>query len=115
MHEAFWNGLFDTRWEGAPLGPEAIRLVWRLRDRGYSERTRREYGHAVVHLGRFLHAEEGHVDRVLEEAVVDDFIVRHLPVCRCYRRAAGRRQEHVRNGLAQLLAMLREEGALALI
>ncbi len=111
MHEAFWNGLFDTRWEGAPLGPEAIRLVRRLRDRGYSERTRREYGHAVVHLGRFLHAEEGPVERVLEEAVVDDFVARHLPVCCCYRRPAGRRQEHVRNGLAQLLAMLREECA----
>ena len=27
MHEAFWNGLFDVRWEEAPLGPEAIRLV----------------------------------------------------------------------------------------
>ena len=27
MHEAFWNGLFDTRWEDAPLGQEAIRLV----------------------------------------------------------------------------------------
>ena len=25
MHEAFWNGLFDVRWEEAPLGPEAIR------------------------------------------------------------------------------------------
>ena len=24
MHEAFWNGLFDARWEEAPLGPEAL-------------------------------------------------------------------------------------------
>ena len=23
MHEAFWNGLFDVRWEEAPLGPES--------------------------------------------------------------------------------------------
>lgn len=52
MHEAFWNGLFDARWEGAPLGPEAIRLVRGLDDRGYSERTRQEYGHAAMHLGR---------------------------------------------------------------
>jgi hypothetical protein len=28
--EAFWNGLFDVRWEDAPLGPEAIRLMLRL-------------------------------------------------------------------------------------
>ena len=38
MHEAFWNGLFDVRWEEAPLGPEAIRLVQRLRERCYAER-----------------------------------------------------------------------------
>jgi hypothetical protein len=42
MHEAFWNGLFDVRWEEAPLGPEAIRLVQRLRERGYAERTCRD-------------------------------------------------------------------------
>ena len=27
MHEAFWNGLLDVRWEDAPLGPETTRLV----------------------------------------------------------------------------------------
>jgi integrase/recombinase XerD len=112
MHEAFWNGLFDTRWEDAPLGPEAIRLVLRMRDCGYAERTRRECGHAVVHLGRVLHAEMGGADRVLNEEVVGDFIDRHLPVCRCYRRRPGRRQEHVRSGLVLLVAMLREEGAI---
>ena len=52
MHEAFWNGLFDVRWEEAPLGPEAIRLVQRLRERGNAEGRCRDYGHAVVHLGR---------------------------------------------------------------
>jgi hypothetical protein len=44
MHEAFWNGLFDVRWEEAPLGPEAIRLIQRLRERGYAERTCRITG-----------------------------------------------------------------------
>lgn len=112
MHEAFWNGLFDPRWEDAPLGPEGIRLVLRLRDCGYAERTRRDYGHAVVHLGRVLHAEVGGAHQVFDEAVVEDFVDHHLPVCRCYRRAPGRRQEHLRRGLALLLAMLREEGAI---
>jgi integrase len=51
MHEAFWNGLFDVRWGEAPLGAEAIRLTVRLRERGDAERTCRDYGHAVVHLG----------------------------------------------------------------
>jgi hypothetical protein len=27
MHEAFWDGLLDVRWEDAPLGPETTRLV----------------------------------------------------------------------------------------
>ena len=112
MHEAFWNGLFDTRWEDAPLGPEAIRLVQKLRDGGYAERTRREYGHAVVHLGRVLHAQNDGAGLVLDATVIESFIHRHLPVCHCYRRPPGRRQEHVRRGLAHLLAMLREEGAI---
>jgi hypothetical protein len=29
MHEAFWNGLLDVRWEDAPLGQETTRLVLR--------------------------------------------------------------------------------------
>jgi hypothetical protein len=87
MHEAFWNGLFDTRWEDALLGPEAIRLVLRLRQIGYAERTWRQYGHSVVHLGRVLHKEVGGANRVLDETVIEDFVEHHLPVCRCYGRA----------------------------
>jgi len=110
MREAFWDGLSGVRWEEAPLGPEAIRLVRRLRERGYAGRTCRDYGHAVVHLGRYLH-EERESDRVRDEGVVADFLAGHLPGCRCYRRPAGRREEPARRGLAHLLVMLREEGA----
>ena len=75
MNEAFWNGLFDTRWDDAPLGPEAIRLVVWLRERGYAERTRRDYGHAVVHLGRVLHeAREDTAPQALNQKTVDEFI-----------------------------------------
>jgi hypothetical protein len=52
--DAFWNGLFDTHWEGAPPGPEAIRLVVRLCSLGYREWIRRMYGHMMVHLGKVL-------------------------------------------------------------
>jgi len=100
----------DVRWEEAPLGPEAIRLIRRLRERGYAGRTCRDYGHAVVHLGRYLH-EELESDRGRDEGVVADFLAGHLPGCRCYRRPAGRREEPARRGLAHLLVMLREEGA----
>src|SRR5213594_2868504 len=95
MHEAFWNGLFDTRWEDAPLGREAIRLVLWLRKRGYRERSCRAYAHAVVHLGRLL--QEGQADvrsGALDEALLTDFIEHHLPVCRCYHQRPGRRQDH---------------------
>ena len=111
MHEAFWNGLLDVRWEDAPLGPETTRLVLRLRECGYAERTCRDYGHAVIHLGRVLREETGGVEGVRDDAVIEGFLGRHLPVCCCYRRPAGRRQEQVRRGLAHLRAMLREEGA----
>ncbi len=110
MHQAFWNGLFDVRWEDAPLGEEAIRLVVWLRERGYAERTRRDYGHAVVHLGRVLHeTREDRAPQDLDEAIVGDFIDKHLPLCRCYHRRPGRRAGAAQRGLTHLLAMLREE------
>jgi hypothetical protein len=115
MQEAYWNGLFDTRWEDAPLGPEAIRLVLSLRKRGYDERYRRECAHAVIHLGRVLQEAQGEVTvRNLDEATIEEFIRKHLPVCCCYhrRRRPGRRAAPVRRGLAKLLAMLREEGTI---
>lgn len=113
MSEAYWNGLFDTRWEDAPLGPEAIRLAQWLRQRGHAEGARREFAHAVVHLGRVMHETHGVVDaKTLDETLVNEFVCRHLPVCCCYRRQPGRQSPHVRRGLAHLLAMLREEGTI---
>ena len=111
MQNAFWNGLFDTRWEDAPLGREAIRLVMWLRKRGYGEKSRREYAHAVVHLGRVLQETQGEVTaRVLDDTTVERFIGGHLPVCCCYRQRPGRQAARSGHGLAHLLAMLREEG-----
>lgn len=115
MQEAYWNGLFDTRWEDAPLGGEALRLILSLRERGYHEKYRRECAHAVVHLGRVLQEAQGEVTaRHLDEAVIEEFICKHLPVCCCYhrRRRSGRRTVPVRRGLAKLLVMLREEGTI---
>ena len=87
MHEAFWNGLFDVRWEEAPLGAEAIGLTVRLRERGCAGRTCRDYGHAVVHLGRFLHEERGS-DQVRDDEVVTDFLG---VICRGIAVTAARR------------------------
>src|SRR5258708_31516001 len=84
-----------------------------MRERGYAGRTCRDYGHAVVHLGRFLHEERGS-DQVRDDEVVTDFLGGHLPGCRCYRRPGGGGEEPVRRGLAHLLGMLREEGDIPL-
>src|SRR5258708_3178211 len=80
-----------------------------MRERGYAGRTCRDYGHAVVHLGRFLHEERGR-GKVRDDEVVTVCLGGHLPGCRCYRRPAGGGEEPVRRGLAHLLVMLREEG-----
>ncbi len=110
--DAYWNGLFDIRWEDAPLGPEAIRLIQHLRSLGYREQTRRAYGHMVVHLGRVL-ALEGPVDvSRLNEDSVEHFVRHHLPRCRCYRRTPQKQYVHSRRALGHLLVMLREEGAI---
>ena len=110
--EAFWNGLFDVRWEDAPLGPEAIRLVMRLRSLGYKERTRRDYGLMVVHLGRVLALHGPVIPRQLTPEIVEAFVRHHLPRCRCYRKAPHKQYDHSRRALGHLFAMLREEGAI---
>ena len=101
MHEAFWNGC-STRggrthhWAGR-------RFAWSCGcgSAGYREQSCRAYAHAVVHLGRLLHEAQADVTRgAVDEAVVADFIEHHLPVCRCYHRRPGRRQDHARWGLA---------------
>lgn len=117
MQEAFWNGLFDTRWEDAPLGREAIRLIFSMREHGYNESYSRECAHAVIHLGRVLQEAQGEaLARHLDESIVEGFIGKHLPVCCCYhlRRWPGRQAMPVRRGLAKLLTMLREEGTIPL-
>ena len=102
-----------TMGEDAPLGEEAIRLVLWLGKRGYCERSRRESGHAVVHLGRVLHEAGKEVTaQGLDEKVIESFVYQHMPVCSCYQRRSGRRTEQARHGLARLLTMLREEGVI---
>ena len=73
MQDTFWNGLFHVRREGAQLGEEALRLVLRLRKRGYAERTCREPRYAIIHLGKVLH--ERGVTWTPDEAVVEEFIL----------------------------------------
>jgi hypothetical protein len=92
----------------------AKQSAWSFRcARGYGEKSRREYAHAVVHLGRVLHEAQGEAPaRVLDETIIEEFIRGHLPFCCCYWQRPGRQAVHVQRGLAHLLAMLREEGTI---
>ena len=67
----------------------------------------------MVHLGKVHYAENENACPALDETIIEDFIRKHLPICCCYRRPPGKRQEHVRPGLMHLLAMLREEGVIS--
>jgi integrase/recombinase XerD len=111
--EAFWNGLFDSRWDDCTFGAEAIRLVYRLRRLGYCEGTRRMYGQMVVHFGHVLAGSERVAAEQINEAVIQKFLREHVPMCRCYRQPPGRRYSYAGRALGHFLAMLREEGVLA--
>ena len=102
--EAFWNGLFDSRWDDCAFGPEAIRLVDRLRRLGYREGTRRMYGQMVVHFGQVL-ARGDQVVAVEEvnEAVIQKFVCEHVPTCQCYRRPPGKRYSYAGRALGHFL------------
>ena len=89
--EAFWNGLFDSRWDDCTFGAEAIRLVYRLRRLGYCAGTRRMYGQMVVHFGHVLAGSERVAAEQINEAVIQKFLREHVPMCRCYRQPPGRR------------------------
>jgi hypothetical protein len=60
---------------------------------GNSERTCRDHGHAVIHLGRFQDAELGGVGGIVDDVMVEDFVGRHLPLCCCYRRPPGQQPD----------------------
>jgi integrase/recombinase XerD len=110
MNEAFWNGLFDTRWEDAPLGPEAIRLARHLRSLGYTERTYRTYAQMVVHLGRVLDLDDRADLKHVTAPVVQDFVDHHLPHCSCYRQPAGHVFAWAPRAFATFFSMLQAEG-----
>ena len=75
--------------------------------------SRTQWSTWAAYCTRPLHEAKGEITaRGLNETVVDGFIRGHLPVCCCYQQRPGRRSVHVRQGLAHLLAMLREEGTI---
>jgi len=82
-----------------PIGPILERYVEYLVGRGHLPRTLRQYIYVVEHFGRWLGR------RPLDRAMVQRFIRRHLPVCRC-RMPAFRNLEWNRAALNRLLEMV---------
>lgn len=80
-----------------------------LKDRGYGRVTIQQYVQAVEHFGGWL-ARRGHKLAGCDLVLVDEFLARHLPRCRC-RRQRSRAMPTVRAALRQLLAILPSAGA----
>jgi integrase/recombinase XerD len=77
----------------------------------YAASTRHAYLCCVAHFAHWLRAER-HSLTAVNKAAVERFVVEHLPRCDC--PYPGSRVPHtVRAALAQLLGVLRAEGAIA--
>lgn len=97
---------------GSVLDPYADSYVRTLADRGYKPGTIRSYLSSIAHLAYWCRCRQLELSRV-DEALVERFIDRHLPACRCATRCM-RLRHAVRAALAQLLEALRSGGHIAL-
>lgn len=86
--------------------------VQTLADRGYKPGTIRSYLSSVAHLAHWCQRRQLGLSQI-DEALVERFIDRHLPACRCAIRCA-RLRHTVRAALAQLVEGLRSSGHIAL-
>jgi site-specific recombinase XerD len=98
------------RVEQSPLASVLDAFVAHLDGRGYSEITVRIYVHAVAHFALWLSRSQRSRDQA-DETVVEVFLTRHLPHCRC-PAPCNRTTDVVRSALRQLLVVLRATGAL---
>ena len=90
------------------LAPSAGAYVSYLQQHGYCARASRAYVHGVGHFARWLTEQRNALDRI-DEALVERFLTRHLPVCRC-PSPCKRGVHEVRAALKHLLRVLRHEG-----
>jgi site-specific recombinase XerD len=92
----------------ASLSSSADAYVQYLTERGYAAESIKGYFRSVAHFAHWL-TQRGFRARDIRESLIDRFLDRHLPGCRCARQCWRARSE-VRAALRQFLKMLRIGG-----
>src|ERR1022692_4768047 len=92
----------------ASLGATAASYVQYLTERGYAAESIKGYFRSVAHFVHWL-TRRGLRASDISESVIDRFLDRHLPVCRCAPEC-WRAHSEVRAALRQFLKMLRIAG-----
>lgn len=93
----------------ASLGIDANEYVRYLTERGYAEGTIKGYVGCAAHFSYWLSRKRGGHPEQINEDVIDRFLGRHLPRCRCAVEC-WRSKPEVRAALRHFLAMLRADG-----
>lgn len=100
--------LLETWIIDSPLRPHVDQCVGRLKGEGYSQGTIEAYLRSIAHFLYWIRHRRIQVSTI-DERLIDRFINRHLPVCRCPSRCP-RRGAAISIALERLLGTLRESG-----
>lgn len=108
IEHVFRSARVVRRLRGSQLGVAFDDLVAYLSDRGHPASTIQQYVQGVEHFAGWLRRTRRVVEMV-DEAVVADFLSRHLPRCQC-PPPCSRSVHQVRTALHHLLVVLRRTG-----
>jgi len=104
VEQFFRKAHVRRRLEEGPLGGIVGDYLGRLVERGYSTSTIHQYVQSAEHFGRWL-VRSGTGVASADAILVEDFLIRHLPRCRC-QAPRNRTTYSVRAALRQLLAAI---------
>lgn len=91
-----------------PFADFLSQFAMHLHSRGYAPTTIRDSVRVVEHFASWLHS-QGLTLAAVNRDVVDAFLVKHLPTCRCSGPSSPRRSL-VRPALKRMLRLLRDQG-----
>lgn len=98
----------QQRLQAHPVADFLSQFATHLHSRGYAPTTIRDYVRVVEHFASWLHS-QGLALAAVNLDVVDAFLVKHLPKCRCPSPSSPRRSL-VRPALKRMLRLLRDQG-----
>ena len=108
IEQVFRSARVVRRLRGSQLRPAFDDLIAYLSERGHPASTIQQYVQGAEHFEGWLRRTRRRVDAV-DEAVVDDFLQRHLPRCQC-PPPRSRTVPQLRSALHHLLVVLRRTG-----